>query len=152
MNLAENVKEIMESNGLNSVKIYTNNESSVSVRGKLDNHFTLVFKKDINQDKQFVRLNGGNGAGTVVEWNESAPDNLPLIIETAKVYAFPNQERLILKENESIQEEPRKKTFPSWVIPTAIGVIVLGVGFSGFYFGQELCKQCRGIEPEVTQP
>ncbi|NER27452.1 MAG: hypothetical protein F6J89_07410 [Symploca sp. SIO1C4] len=142
----------MMSNGLDSVKIYTNNESSVSVRGKLDNRFTLVFKKDIKQDKQFVRLNGGNGAGTVVEWNQSAPDNLPLIIETAKVYAFPNQEKIIITENESIQEEPRPKTFPRWVMPTAIGVIVFCVGLGGIYFGQELWKQCRGFEPEVTQP
>lgn len=150
--LAENVAEIMRSNGLDSVKIYTNNESSVSVRGKLGDRFTLVFKKDILQDKELVKLNDGNGIGTVVQWNESAPENLPLIIETAKVYAFPAQEKPILINKEPIQKEPIQKTLPRWVIPTAIGAAVLCAGVSGNYLGQELWKHCRGFDREVTQP
>ena len=155
--LAENVAEIMRSNGLDSVKIYTNNESSVSVRGKLGARFTLVFKKDILQDKEFVKLNDGNGTGTVVQWNESAPENLPLIIETAKVYAFPAQEKPIPIKKEPIQEEPiqnepTQKILPRWVIPTAIGAAVLCAGVSGNYLGQELWKHCRGFDREVTQP
>ncbi len=150
--LAENVAEIMRSNGLDSVKIYTNNESSVSVRGKLGVRFTLVFKKDILQDKEFVKLNDGNGTGTVVQWNESAPENLPLIIETAKVYAFPDQEKPILINKEPIQKEPIQKTLPRWVIPTAIGAAVLCAGVSGNYLGQELWKHCQGFDREVTQP
>ncbi|NEP10824.1 MAG: hypothetical protein F6K14_11535 [Symploca sp. SIO2C1] len=157
MSLAEKVVEIMSLNGLNSVKIYTNNKSSVSVRGKLDDRFTLVFKKDILQDEQFVRLNDGNGAGTVVQWNESALESLPRILETAKVYAFPNQEKPIPVEKETIQEEPIKKeliqkTLPRWVILTVIGTAVIFVGASGIYWGQGLWKNCRGLVPEVTQP
>jgi hypothetical protein len=142
----------MRSNGLDSVKIYTNNESSVSVRGKLGDRFTLVFKKDIVQDKEFVKLNDGNGTGTVVQWSESAPENLPLIIETAKVYAFPVQEKPILINKEPIQKEPIQKTLPRWVIPTAIGAAVLCAGVSGNYLGQELWKHCQGFDREVTQP
>jgi hypothetical protein len=154
--LAENVAEIMRSNGLDSVKIYTNNESSVSVRGRLGDRFTLVFKKDILQDKELVKLNDGNGTGTVVQWNESAPENLPLIIETAKVYAFPAQEKPIPINKESIQEEliqkPIQNTIPRWVIPTAIGAAVLCAGVSGNYLGQGLWKHCRDFDREVTQP
>lgn len=157
MGLAENVAEIMRSNGLDSVKIYTNNESSISVRGRLGDRFTLVFKKDILQDKELVKLNDGNGTGTVVQWNESAPENLPLIIETAKVYTFPTQEKPIPINKESIQEEriqkePTQKTLPRWVIPTAIGAAVLCAGVSGNYLGQELWKHCRGFDREMTPP
>lgn len=156
--LAENVAEIMKSNGLNTVKIYTNNESSVSVRGKLDERYTLVFRKDVSQDKQSVKLNDGNGTGTVLQWNESTPENLPLIIKTAKVYAFPEQEKLIQEEEpiqkKLVQEEPIQKTLPRWVIPTTIGAVVLCLcaGVSGIYLGQELGKHCRGFDREVTQP
>lgn len=152
MGLAENVAEVMKSKGLNSVKIYTNNKSSVSVRGKLGDRFTLVFKKDIPQDQQLVRLNGGNGTGTVMQWNESTPENLPLIIETAKVYALPDQEKPIPIEKEVQQEKPTQKTRPRWVIPTAIGSAALIAGVSGIYWGQELAKNCQNINQEITQP
>ncbi|NEP59162.1 MAG: hypothetical protein F6K31_19410 [Symploca sp. SIO2G7] len=140
MDLAEKVAEIMSLNGLNSVKIYTNNQSSVSVRGKLGDRFTLVFKKDIPQDEQFVRLNDGNGMGTVMQWNESAPESLPLILKTAKVYVFPEHKEL------------RQNTLPRWVIPTAIGTAAMFIGASGIYLGQGFWNSCRGSNQEVIQP